>query len=352
MNLIRPNILTRFLSIIYGGVNEGRNYFFRKKIISSTSFPLHVISIGNLAVGGTGKTPHTEYILNLLKDDYTLAVLSRGYGRKTKGFIQADENTSANEIGDEPFQIHAKFPQVKVFVDEKRVHGVSEILHRYPQTNVILLDDAYQHQYIKPGLSILLTEYAKPFTRDAVMPYGRLREKRKNANRADIIVVTKCPLNINKDDIQMLRQEINAGKHQEIFFSGLEYDNFYQAFDNCNVDAEKLKNQDVIILSGIENPEPMIKYVEKLVKSVEKIIFDDHHFFSVKEIENIEKKMGNKLIITTEKDMARLKSVPYLSKNLSERLLVLPMKIKILDDKEDLFNLKMKNYVRKNSTNR
>ena len=339
------------MSVCYGGVMEIRNCFFRKKLLSSTSFPIPIISVGNLAVGGTGKTPHTEYILNMLKDEYKLAVLSRGYGRKTKGFIQADKNTSANEIGDEPFQIYSKYPRVKVFVDEKRVHGATEILRRYPETDVILLDDAYQHQYIKPGMSILLTDFAKPYTRDYVMPYGRLREKKKNADRADVIIVTKCPLDIKTDDIQKLTQEINPKKHQEIFFSGLAYGEIYPAFEECTADLKALKDTDAVILTGIENPLPMIKYVEKLVKSVEKITFADHHHFSAKNLAEIEEKSAKKIIITTEKDAARLKSIKNLSIKLKERILVLPMKIKILDMKEDLFNLKLKNYVRENSRN-
>ena len=247
--------------------------------------------------------------------------------------------------------IHTFFPEISVFVDEKRVHGVSEIMSQYPDTEVILLDDAYQHQHIKPGLSILLTDAAKPYTRDFVMPFGRLREKKKNADRADIILLTKCPLNINEQEIKKLTQEIDPEKHQDIFFSGLEYDEFHAAFDECNVDVRNLKNSDIILLSGIENPEPMIKYTEKLVKSIEKITFADHHRFSEKELSEIEKKSVNKIIITTEKDAARLKSIEKLSSNLKEKILVLPIKMKILDNKENVFNLKLKNYVRENSRN-
>lgn len=351
MNIINQNILTRIISAIYGSIMEVRNYFFKKKIISSTSFSLLIISVGNLSVGGTGKTPHIEYLIRLLKNDYKLAVLSRGYGRNTSGFIKAEENSSAKNIGDEPFQIFSKFPEISVFVDEKRVHGVNEILKLQPETEVILLDDAYQHQYIKPGLSILLTDFEKPYTRDFVMPYGRLREKKKNSNRADIIIVTKCPLNIKNDDIQKITNEINPEPNQDIFFSGLEYDKIYPAFEDSKVNTNNLKESDVIILSGIENPQPMIKYAEKLVKSVEKITFADHHIFTKKELEDIERKSKEKMIITTEKDMSRLKSNNDLSANLKEKLLVLPLKIKILNNKEDIFNLKLKNYVSKNSRN-
>jgi tetraacyldisaccharide 4'-kinase len=265
--------------------------------------------------------------------------------------LQAHKNITANEIGDEPFQIYSKFPDIRVFVDEKRVHGANEILNQYPDTEVILLDDAYQHQHIKPGLSILLTDTAKPYTRDFVMPFGRLREKKKNADRADIILITKCPLNIKEKEIQKLTQEIHPKKYQDIFFSGLEYDEFRAAFDECNVNIQNLKNSDIILLTGIENPEPMIKYTEKLVKSIEKITFADHHQFTEKELKEIGKKSENKIIITTEKDAARLKSIEKLSQNLKEKILVLPMKIKILDNKENVFNLKLKNYVRENSRN-
>lgn len=351
LRYFNQNILTRIISAIYGSIMEIRNYFFRKKIISSTSFSIPIISVGNLAVGGTGKTPHIEYLIRLLQKDFKLAVLSRGYGRKTSGFLKADKNSSANNIGDEPFQIYSKFPEISVYVDEKRVHGVTEIIQLQPEIEIILLDDAYQHQYIKSGMSILLTDYELPFTRDFVMPYGRLREQRKNYNRADIILVTKCPIDIKDVDIQKYTEEILLLKKQEIFFSAIEYDNFYPAYENCEIEIDKLKNTDAIILTGIENPQTMIKYIEKLVKSVEKITFADHHLFSKKELDEIEIKSKEKIIITTEKDLARIKSHKDLSINLKEKLLVLPIKIKILKNKEDVFNQKLKNYVSENSRN-
>ena len=351
MNIINQNILTRIISAIYDLITEIRNYFFRKKILSSTSFPLPIISVGNLAVGGTGKTPHIEYLIRLLKNDFKLAVLSRGYGRKTSGFLSANINSSATNIGDEPLQIFSKFPEISVFVDEKRVHGVNEIIQLQPETEIILLDDAYQHQYIKSGLSILLSEYELPFTRDFVMPYGRLREHKKNYNRADIIIVTKCPLDIKDAEFKRFTEEICPAENQEIYFSGIEYDDFYPAYENCKIEIDKLKNTDAIILSGIDNPQTMINFIEKLVKSVEKITFADHHNFSIKDLKEIEKKSKEKIIITTEKDIARLKSLHNLSVNIKEKLLVLPIKIKILNNKEDVFNQKLKNYVSENSRN-
>ncbi|MGC3977275.1 MAG: tetraacyldisaccharide 4'-kinase [Paludibacteraceae bacterium] len=351
MSLISRNILTRILSIAYGAIMEIRNFLFRKKIFSTTSFQTPIISIGNLAVGGTGKTPHTEYIIRLLKDDYNIAILSRGYGRKTTGFLQADTTTTATEIGDEPFQIYTKFPDIFVFVDEKRVRGVTKILASHPEIEVILLDDAYQHQYIKPGLSVLLTDYIQPYARDFVMPYGRLRERRKNSDRAHVIIVSKCPPDMTDEEKQMLITEIRIKKQQDVFFSGLVYDNFYPAFNECKVEIEQLCDTDVVVLTCIENPQPMIKYVEKLVKSIEKFTFADHHRFTKKELDKIEKKSYGKVIVTTEKDLARLKSIGDISVVLKEKLLVLPMRVKILNHREDSFNLKLKSYVRENSRN-
>lgn len=331
---------------------EVRNLFFRKRIFTSTSFPLPIISIGNLAVGGTGKTPHIEFLIRLLKDEYKTAVLSRGYKRKTKGFVKADEYTTANEIGDEPFQIHSKFSEISVFVDEKRVHGVNKILQIKPDTEVILLDDAYQHQYIKPGLSILLTDFSKPFTQDFVLPYGSLRERRKNADRADIIMVTKCPLDTKSEDIQRITKEINPKSYQHIFFSGLEYGEIYPVFDGEKIDNKKLKNLDILLVSAIVNPFPMINYIEKLAKSIETITFADHHYFSEKELKEIEEKTGNKIILTTEKDAARLKSMNYMNEELKKKIYALPLHIKILNNQENIFNQKIYDYVGKNSRNR
>ena len=352
MEPIKKNTFNFVLSALYRGVTDIRNFLFDKKILRSVSFPLPVISVGNLAVGGTGKTPHTEYLIRLLKDDYRVATLSRGYKRKTKGFLQAEAHTTAADIGDEPFQMFTKFPDVAVFVDEKRVRGVQEILKIRPETEVVLLDDAYQHRHIKPGLSVLLTDFALPFTRDHVMPYGRLRERANNARRADVIIVTKCPIDIKQEDIQRITSEINPAPHQSVFFSGLEYGAIYPAFDGKKITADELKNTDVLVVSGIENPAPMIKHVRQLAKSVEFLTFADHHDFSMKELDEIEKKSAGKIIITTEKDAARLQSTSYLNDKLKQKIYALPLQIKILNNQEKIFHQKIYDYVGKNSRNR
>ena len=350
--LIKKNNFNLILSTLYRGVTDIRNLLFDKKIIRSVSFPLPIISIGNLAVGGTGKTPHTEYFIRLLKDNYRIATLSRGYKRKTTGFFQANKHTTAADIGDEPFQIFTKFPDVRVFVDEKRVHGVQEILKTHPDMEVILLDDAYQHRHIHPGLSILLTDFALPFTRDHVMPYGRLREQANNARRADVILVTKCPKEIKQEDFQRITSEINPAPHQSVFFSGLAYDEIYPVFGGEKITADTLQNTDVLVVSGIENPAPMVKYIKSLVKSVEILTFADHHHFSAKELEEIQEKSKNKIIITTEKDAARSKSITYLTDKLKEKIYALPLQIKILNNQENTFHQKIYDYVGKNSRNR
>lgn len=308
-----------------------------------------VISVGNLAVGGTGKTPHTEYLIRSLKENYKIAVLSRGYKRTTKGFVLADKNSSSKTIGDEPFQIFSKFPDITVAVDEKRVHGVQEILKTKPETEVILLDDAFQHRFIKPGLSILLTDFNQPFSRDFVLPYGRLREKKENSEKADIIVVTKCPDDISVEKMLGLKLEINPRPNQRIFFSGLEYGEIYPVFENDK--TENIKDEEVVVLTAIENPQPMIHYLEKKVKITEKVIFTDHHDFSAKELLEIDKKSEGKIIVTTEKDGARLKSYDFLSEALKKKIYALPLQVKILNNETNTFNQIIYDYVRKNSGN-
>lgn len=351
MNFINQNILTYLLSTIYGSVMDMRNWLFYKGILPSHRFDVPTIGVGNLAVGGTGKTPHVEYLLRMLNDKYKTAVLSRGYGRKTKSFQIADQNSSAYTIGDESFQIFSKFPNTSVFVDEKRVHGVEEILKVKPHTEVILLDDAYQHRYISPGLSILLTDIKNRYTRDHVMPFGYLREKRKNANRADIIIVTKCPLEIAQEEIRHILQEIEPTSSQSVFFSGMQYEDIFSVYDLRQINKERLSKSDILVVTAIAHPQPMVKHVEKLAKSIETLTFADHHLFSKNDIRTIEKKSKDKIIIITEKDAARIKSIDYLNEKLKKKIYVLPMKVKILNNQEEEFNQKINDYVRTNSRN-
>ncbi len=349
------NIALYPISLLYGVITGVRNFLFNKKMLRSVGFETPVISVGNLAVGGTGKTPHTEFILRNLGKKYKLAVVSRGYKRATKGFILADKESSAVKIGDEPYQIYSKFPDVKVAVDEKRVHGIRQLLKLFPDTEAIILDDAFQHRYVKPGLSILLTDFSNLYSDDVMLPYGTLREWKHNSKRADIILVTKCPAGVQKTDFNLISDKLGIKPHQELFFSSFEYRKIYPVFPGFAhaklIDTET----SVLLITGIVKPEPIVGHLQNFTKNIQPYFFPDHHEFTKNELEKIEKEfeclIGNKIIITTEKDAARFKSNAYLSNLLMQNLYALPLEVKILNNEQDIFIQKIENYVRNNSTN-
>lgn len=343
------------LSLLYGGVTEFRNFLFDRKILRSVKFDMPIICVGNLAVGGTGKTPHVEFLLRILNKNHTTAVLSRGYKRLTKGFILADEKSDAKQIGDEPFQIFSKFPETRVAVDEKRVHGVQELLSQSPDTEVIILDDAFQHRHIQAGLNILLTDYNLLFTDDSMLPYGTLREFPKNSKRADIIIVTKCPADFQPSDKNVFRKKLGLNASQELYFSTYEYGVVYPVFNNNPISLKINTEMTVLLITGIENPEPMRQYLKKTTNIVIDFRFPDHHDFSENDLHEIDKKFqemqGEKIILTTEKDAARLKSNPSVSEMIKNNIFALPLEVKILNNEEEKFINKIYDYVRKNSTN-
>lgn len=346
------NIVFYLLSLLYAGVTQLRNLLFDKKILRSVKFSVSVIGVGNLAVGGTGKTPHTEFLLRILKD-YRTAVLSRGYKRHTRGFVLAGEKSDAGHIGDEPFQIFSKFPKTVVAVDEKRVHGVEELMKRFPETEIIILDDAFQHRHIQAGLNILLTDYKLLFTNDNMLPYGTLRELPKNSERADVVVITKCPAGADLDESRYRRQ-LNLLSHQELYFSAFEYGSICPVFPDNPVSVRLNSEVTVLLVTGIENPEPMSQYLKQTVGSFVELTFPDHHNFSKRDLGEIEKKFyeitGEKFILTTEKDAARLKSNRFVSEAIKNNIFALPLEVKILNDKHEKFIHKIYDYVRKNST--
>ena len=348
-----PYILLYPLSLVYGGVTAIRNFFFDKNIFKSTRFDIPVISIGNLAVGGTGKTPHTEYLISLLQKNHKIAVLSRGYKRQTKGFIFTDSLATTEDVGDEPFQIYSKFPDIVVAVDEKRVHGIQELLKLCPDLDIILLDDAFQHRHVNAGFSILLTDYSNLYMQDFLLPSGRLRESKKGAARADVIIVTKCPKDISIQEMQNIAKQIKPLEHQSVFFSIFEYDGLIPVFNSQDTEAS---TDNILVVSGIVSPQPMIDYLKKSYKNIQHLSFPDHHDFTEKDILNIYKKynepnIGNKIIVVTEKDAARLISNDYYPEELKPKTYALPIRVKILNNEEKLFTEKINNYVTKNSRN-
>jgi tetraacyldisaccharide 4'-kinase len=354
------------LAWIYGLTVSIRNYLFEWGILPGETFPVPVISIGNIAVGGTGKTPHTEYLIDLLSKNYRVAVLSRGYKRKTHGFILAGENSDSSQIGDEPMQIHKKFPLILVAVDANRRKGIRRLLNLpdNQKPDVILLDDAFQHRYVKPSLSILLTDIRRPFYDDSLLPAGRLRESPKNYKRADWIVCTKCPESFASADYQSIIGKINLQPHQQLFFSSYRYQNLLPVFPVSNPPGDdvviphlmrdslmQLKNCPVLLVTGLANPSGLIEYVKKHTSDLQTIVYPDHHDFTRKDIQAmtnfIKTNAGNsQRIITSEKDAVRLANNPFVPDEMKAFIYYLPIEV-VIRFNEELFTQNIENHVGK-----
>ena len=346
-------------SWLYGIAVRTRNKLFDWGWLQSKSFDAPIICIGNLAVGGTGKTPHTEYLIKLLKDTgLNVAVLSRGYKRQSKGFILADGTSTAAQIGDEPCQMKNKFPDIHVAVDEHRAHGIERLLSlKSPAIDVILLDDAFQHRQVEAGMNILLTDYHRLLCDDTLLPAGNLREPRSGKNRAQIVIVTKCPPDIKPIDFNIIGKRLHLYPYQQLYFSQLRYEKLIPLFHTATSHAETLQgNEQVLLVTGIAAPGPLLQEVQRRAASVRQLAFGDHHAFSKKDLQAIERqfmqlKGERKLIVTTEKDGARLKSHPDLPQSLQPHIYMLPIRIQILQEQEQIFNQNIINYVRTHSRN-
>lgn len=290
------------ISLIYALVVYLRNLCYDTGIFKSTTFKTPTVCVGNLSVGGTGKTPMIEYILRLVKDDYKTAVLSRGYRRKTKGFLLANKLSKVEELGDEPFQIYSKFKEVALAVDGNRRNGIKNLENKV-NPDLILLDDAFQHRKVKPSLSILLTTYSNLYVNDWYLPTGDLRDSKKEAQRAAIIAVTKCPANITETQKQNLIQLINPKEHQKVLFSKLVYNNYLVGLKG-EIMLSVLKGKHFSLVTAIANPKPLVVYLKSIGNSFEHFEYPDHHFFNENDIARFSK---NEFIITTEKDFTKLK---------------------------------------------
>jgi tetraacyldisaccharide 4'-kinase len=335
--------------LVYGFVTAIRNFLYDKRILKSVRFDFPVIGIGNLSAGGTGKSPHIEYLIFHLQYVLKVATLSRGYGRKSHGFITADNNSTASQIGDEPRQFKKKFPETIVTVCEDRVLAVPRILHEQPEVDVLLLDDAFQHRSIRAGLSVLLTEYSNRFTQDDLLPVGWLREAKSNYHRADIIVVTKCPLNISKAERDRIGEEIKPFKYQKVYFSAIQYAPLY-SFYNAQFKTELDKDTDVLLVCGIARHEQLKTYLETKARNVYVREYSDHHNFDSYDLDAVRETFKNlgdvkKIIVTTEKDAARLEEhVNWFSENKIE-IFVQPIAVKFIDDDGDKFNADVVSYI-------
>jgi len=308
--LLKPfRILLFPFSLLYGAAIWIRNRLYNKGILRSTGFNLPIICIGNLSVGGTGKSPMVEWLLKQLQNNTKVAVLSRGYKRRTKGYALAGENTTAVDIGDEPMQFHNKFPDVTIAVGEERIVAIPQLLHDRPDTKVIILDDAFQHRAIKAGLNILLTNYDNLFTRDWFLPTGDLRDERKSYKRADVIVVTKCPAKLSAEEKETITREIKPLSQQRVFFTTIRYGLPYHILTKNQITLNT--SMEVLLVSGIANPLPLKKYLQDASKTYYEILYRDHHIFSIDDWNDITARFNNiptqnKIILTTEKDAVRL----------------------------------------------
>lgn len=347
------------LSWLYGLGVKLRNLLFDMGVLKSESYDIPVISIGNITVGGTGKTPHTEYLLRLLLKDHKVAVLSRGYKRKSKGYVLAESDTPMERIGDEPYQMKQKFPQAYIAVDKNRRRGIERICSdtATADTEVVLLDDAYQHRYVKPDINILLVDYHRMISEDCLLPAGRLREPRDSQSRASIVVVTKCPADLKPMGFRVIQKALNLYPYQKLFFSTFKYGRMRQLFGTGERNIDTLTaGENVLLLTGIASPEQMRIDLEHYTQRITPLSFGDHHYFSAKDVEQInnafrQMKGDKKLIITTEKDASRLRSLQGLDPAVRENLYVLPVEVEIMRNQEETFNEKILGYVLKNSRN-
>lgn len=328
------------LSKMYGAVIWTRNKMFDWGIIKQREFDVPVIVVGNLAVGGTGKTPHTEYIVGALCKDMRVGVLSRGYKRATKGFVQATPHSTPRDIGDESYQIYHKFGRkVMVCVCEKRVAGIEKMLEIDPKLDVIVLDDAFQHRYVKPRIAIVLTEYDRPAFTDSMLPYGHLRESFRSLSRADIVIATKCPPDVSPLDYRLFIENLNLIPAQAQFFSRFRYERLRPVFPDQAVAAPRLveltQHDMILALCGIANPRPFVKYLKGYRARVKVNVFPDHHEYTRSDSELLKERFNSmnsahKFIITTEKDAVRLINNPYFPHELKPYIFYLPVRVEFI----------------------
>ncbi|WP_067030515.1 tetraacyldisaccharide 4'-kinase [Allomuricauda sp. CP2A] len=291
-------------SLVYALVVHIRNFFYNTGVMKSKSYQTPTVCVGNLSVGGTGKTPMIEYLVRLLKG-HKIAVLSRGYKRKSKGFLVADTNSDVLDLGDEPYQLHQKFPEITVAVDADRRNGITQ-LENTVKPEIILLDDAFQHRRVKPDFSILLTAYGQLYADDWYLPTGNLRDAKREAKRANIIIVTKCPVLLSEEEQRAIIDRLKPLPHQKVLFSKLEYDQLLKGGKVENLDFSAIKAKKMALVTGIASPEPLVNYLKSLGLVFTHFAFGDHHNFSEKDVQQFK---DHELILTTEKDYVRLKGM-------------------------------------------
>lgn len=346
------------LSWLYGLGVRLRNWMFNIGLKKSRSFDIPVISVGNITVGGSGKTPHVEYLINLLHEKFRVAVLSRGYKRKSHGYLLAGKDTIMPEIGDEPFQMKSKYSDIYVAVDKDRCHGIDRLTtdDATKDVDAILLDDAYQHRYVKPGINILLIDYHRLIIYDKLLPAGRMREPKEGTSRADIVIITKCPKDLKPMEFRVLKRALNLYPYQDLYFTTLRYNALKALFSDERLSLNALpKNVNIMLLTGIASPEQMMVDLQTVSKRITPLTFGDHHQFTAEDVEQINSTFATmhkpKVIITTEKDATRLEHLDGLSEETKSNIYALPIRIQFMLRGEEEFNNKIISYVRKNSRN-
>lgn len=345
------------LALLYGLVVWIRNMLFDYQVLKSREFPIPVISVGNITVAGTGKTPHIEYLIRLLKNENSVATLSRGYKRKTRHFMISGIDPAVEEIGDEPVQIKNKFPDIHVAVDRRRVNGIEQLMQRIPELDVILLDDAFQHRYVNPGLSILLIDFNRPLSEDRLLPAGRLREQAYERRRANIILVTKCPDRLKPIERRLIVKDLKLYPFQHLFFTKLVYGDPIPVFSGPGIPFDlagaRAAKPSILMLTGIANPRLFKKHLRGISTRITEMTFPDHHAFNEKDLQRIvtgfgELESGGRYIFTTEKDAMRLRDCIDLPESLKERMYYVPVGIAFINDDTDNFNSLINSYVRSN----
>jgi tetraacyldisaccharide 4'-kinase len=352
-------LILYLFSLVYGMVVNFRNLLFNLNILRGREFEVPVISVGNITVGGTGKTPHTEHLIQLLGTKFNIAVLSRGYKRKSRGFLTVETSSTSKQVGDEPLQIKMKFPAVMVAVDENRVRGIERILEiSEKRPDVIILDDAFQHRYVTPSINILLIDFSRMITEDELLPLGRLREPASNRDRANIIIVTKCPREIKPIDERIITKDLHIWPYQDLFFSRIKYGEVLPLF------PEKVKENKgaidsetgVLLLTGIANPESLKARLLQTTRTVVSAEYPDHHAFTLKDMEQVASQLAvlstaKKMIVTTEKDTFRIKEIDNLPEIIAENLYYIPIEIKFINQTDNDFDKKILKYVGENKSN-
>ena len=348
-------------SWIYGAGVWLRNKLFDWGYYKERSFDLPIICIGNITVGGTGKTPHTEYLIRLLQKSFQVAVLSRGYKRKSKGFVLAKEHTPVHQIGDEPFQMKQKYPHIHMAVDANRCNGIEQLCRKSEtaETDVILLDDAYQHRYVKAGLNILLVDYNRMINEDTLLPAGQMREHESGKYRAQIVIITKCPIDMKPVEYRVLTKQMNLHAYQQLYFTTLKYGNLRPLFNGGKeYPITRIHPEvEILLVTGIATPLKLKKDLTSNIRNtIHTLAFRDHHDFTKEDMMNIERQFhrlteNKRMIVTTEKDAVRMASHPALPESIKPYIYVLPIEIAFLQDQQDSFNQNILNYVNKNSRN-